>query len=52
MSARVLKRPYGGWGARQWRRGALGGLLAAFWVVGSWAALNTAVALVGVLAGL
>lgn len=30
MSGRVLRRPIGGWGARQWRRGVLAWLEAAF----------------------
>lgn len=36
----VLRRPIGGWGAREWRRKALNGPLAAFWVVGSAASCN------------
>lgn len=30
---RPLRRPLGGWGARQWRRDTLAGLLAAFWLL-------------------
>lgn len=42
---RVLKRPYGGWHARTWRREAMNGIFAAFCVTGSWGAMNVAVEL-------
>ena len=38
--AKVIRRPIGGWGAREWRRKALNGPIAAFWVVGSAAICN------------
>ncbi len=49
MRPRVLKRPYGGWSARQWRREALNGIFAGFCVTGSWGAMNVAVMLIDVV---
>lgn len=47
---RVLRRPLGGWGARAWRREvALWAAWAAV-VVGSWASLNVATALIDLVA--
>ena len=40
MVYRPLRRPWFGWGAREWRRKALNGPIAAFWVVGSAAICN------------
>lgn len=42
---KTLRRPIGGWHARQWRRDAASGLVAAWLVIGSWASIQTAVAL-------
>jgi hypothetical protein len=30
---RVIRRPLGGWNARQWRRDAFAGVIAAYWVL-------------------
>lgn len=41
MSGRVLKRPLGGWGARQWRREVTGWLWLAFLVLAAGATCAT-----------
>lgn len=40
MSARVIRRPLGGWGARVWRRQVIDSLALASLVVASWFSLN------------
>lgn len=47
MRTRTLRRPLGGWGARQWRSDVRGWLWLAFLTVMSWGALN---AIEGVIA--
>lgn len=49
MSGRVLRRPLGGWHARLWRREVARWLALASFVVGSWGALNLAVATLNLL---
>lgn len=48
----VLRRPIGGWGAKEWRRKTLAGPIAAFWVVSVWAWLVLATAILDLLAEL
>ena len=43
---RTLHRPRFGWGFRIWRREALNGIFAALCVTGSWASLNTMLAMI------
>ena len=43
---RTLRRPVGGWSARIWRREAVNGLLFGLVVTGSWASLNTMLAMI------
>ena len=50
MSARVIRRPIGGWGARTWRREVCEWLALAALVVASWACLNLLVGAVELLA--
>lgn len=50
--AKPIRRPYGGWGAREWRRKALNGPIAAFWVVSVWTWLVLATAILDLLAEL
>lgn len=48
----MLRRPYGGWGARAWRRDVLAWLEAAFWFLASAAFCERLYALCGVVVGL
>lgn len=52
MRPRVLRKPFFGWGFRQWRREAASGLVAAWLVIGSWGAMSLAVKLLSTVAGL
>ena len=48
--ARVIRRPWGGWNARTWRREVIEWLALAGLVVASWACLNCLVGAVELLA--
>lgn len=50
MSARVLRRPIGGWGARQWRREVFQALSVAVFVLASWWFCQCVLAVMGALA--
>lgn len=49
MKPRVLRRPIGGWGARQWRRDVWNWLLSAFVVLASWGFCNTIEGLIALM---
>lgn len=47
---RPLRRPIGGWGARQWRRDVSAWIFAAFLTLTAWLCLNLIVAILDLVA--